>query len=204
LQKIKDKVKNKKVIFWAIVFTIALILSILSLYICQTITLNVEDSRNINSTQNQVTNTKSSQITQFEISIPALDISAPVIPNVDGTNKEDYLSALTKGVAHYEGSGLPGYGGNIFIFGHSSSPETVKGKYDKIFSYINNLNINDEIIVNFNNKVFVYLVSTKKIIKPEDKSVLNQSDTEQVTLMTCWPIGDNTERLVIVAKYKES
>ena len=48
-----------------------------------------------------------------------------------------------------------------------------------------------------------YVVRRKKIIEPEDFSVLQPTgDKETVTLMTCWPLGIGTKRLIVVAERK--
>lgn len=139
------------------------------------------------------------KIKQFEISIPKIGVTAQVVPNVDGSSKEAYNLALKNGVAHFMGTGLPSAGSNIFIFGHSSSIYGT-GKYDKIFAKLNNLTNGDVITLNFNNKAYGYKVVKKKIISAADTSVTAPTDTEQLTLMTCWPVGTNQKRLIVIAK----
>ena len=57
---------------------------------------------------------------EFHLSIPSLEIEAPVIADVDGTDKDSYFTALENGVAQLKGSSKPGEGSNIFIFCHPS------------------------------------------------------------------------------------
>ena len=45
-------------------------------------------------------------------------------------------------------------------------------------------------------------IDRKKIIGGDDTSVLLPTQNEQLTLMTCWPIGASDKRMVIVAKLK--
>jgi len=134
-------------------------------------------------------------ILEPEIIIEKIGVIVPIILNVDGNNKAQYLDNLKRGVAHFVNSSLPGENGNIFIFGHSSSIES--SKYSKIFSRLNDLDINDVLQINYNDQRYTYQVFEKKIISKYDTSVLNKTDKEQLTLMTCWPIGTSLERLVV-------
>jgi len=47
-------------------------------------------------------------------------------------------------------------------------------------------------------------VRKTKIVDPDDFDILNQQgDKETVTLMTCWPLGIGTKRLVVIAERDE-
>ncbi len=138
---------------------------------------------------------------EFTISIKKIDIKAPIITGVNPGNKEAYNQALKNGVVLMDGTPLPGTGsGNTFIFGHSSALE--KSSYDKIFLKLNDLENNDNILINYNSKSYTYKVIDKKIVEKNDLSVLDQTEEERVTLMTCWPIGTDKQRLIIVATRK--
>ena len=65
----------------------------------------------------------------FVLNIEKLKITAPIILNVNGNNKETYNKALEGGVAHLTDSALPGKLGNTFIFGHSSFYAWKPGNY---------------------------------------------------------------------------
>lgn len=139
----------------------------------------------------------------FALSINKLNVSVPVIENVDGTNRAAYDEALTKGVAHYKGTSLPGDGSNVFIFGHSSALDE-NNVYGKIFATLNELADGDDIVIRYNDQIFDYTVTDKKVVMPEDLWVLDQTSTEQLTLMTCWPIGSNEKRLVVIAELNKA
>ena len=57
----------------------------------------------------------------FGIMIPKIGVNAKVVSNVDPFNSLEYLSLLTKGVAHAKGTAYPGSIGNVFLFSHSST-----------------------------------------------------------------------------------
>jgi len=142
------------------------------------------------------------EVKNFTLIIPKLKIKAPIIPRVDGNDKDTYFTALQNGVAHYKGTKLPGEGGNIFIFGHSSYYKSDPGKYKTVFKSLNQLVKGDEIEVDLNDKSYFYLVSDKKFIEPTETSYLANTPSEQLTLMTCWPPGTYEERLIVIAKPK--
>ena len=138
------------------------------------------------------------KIKEFGLKIDKLNILVPIIKDVDGANKTAYNEALKGGVAHFEGTALPGEKGNIFIFGHSSA-EIKVGDYTKIFATLDDLTEGDEIIVYYKNDEHKYKVSEKKIVAATDLSVLNKTKTETLTLMTCWPVGTKDKRLIVRA-----
>jgi sortase A len=141
------------------------------------------------------------QFLAFGIQIDKLGIKAPVMKNVDGSNQKVYDAKLQNGVAQMMGSALPGGKSNIFIFGHSSSSLKADA-YSKIFATLNNLQKNDEIIIFYQTKEYDYFVTSKEIVEKTDVALTYPTKTEQLTLMTCWPIGTADKRLIIIAKPK--
>lgn len=135
----------------------------------------------------------------FGLYIPKISVAVPIVANVDGTNKTAYNKALLSGVAHYRGTALPGENSNIFIFGHSSTWNGV-GDYAEAFAHLNDLERDDQIIIYRQQKENKYLVSKKEIVAADDLSWLEPTKSEQLILMTCWPIGSNLKRLVVIAK----
>ena len=144
-------------------------------------------------------NHKSASLEEFELEIPKLGLTIPVIKNVNGADKSAYNKALLSGVAHYEGTALPGEGSNTFIFGHSSS-EIGSGEYGEIFKDINVLNERDRITVVYDGIIRNYIVIEKRVVEKTEVEVLDPTNEEQITLMTCWPIGTNLKRLIVIAK----
>lgn len=144
------------------------------------------------------TNVNFDQINQFELLIPKINVNVNIVPNVDGQNSNLYKEALKYGVAHYKGTALPASGSNILIFGHSSGIWG-SGDYSKIFSQLDELTDNDDIEINFNNVNYKYHIIDKKIVAANDLSITLPTKREQLTLMTCWPINTNRERLVVIA-----
>jgi len=136
----------------------------------------------------------------FHLVIPVLNIEAPVIADVDGNNKKAYNRALEDGVAQLLGSAKPGESSNIFIFGHSSNYWWNAGNYKKIFATLPNLNIGDEIDLWYNQKEYKYKVTKLKTVLPDNINVTDKTSSEQLSLMTCVPIGTDQKRLIVIAK----
>lgn len=140
----------------------------------------------------------------FHLAIPGLNLDAPVIADVDGSNKEEYFKALENGVAHFRGTAKPGEGSNIFIFGHSSFYKNKPGHYKEIFKNLEQVKSGDEIILWYQKKEFRYQVSEIKVVNPDQVSVLKPTKNEQVSLMTCVPPGTTLKRLIIIAQLAEN
>lgn len=149
-------------------------------------------------------NEKLSENTQsaegFSVQITRINIEAPIVLNVDAANKTEYFKALENGVAHMKGSVLPGEVGNSFIFGHSSFYESSIGNYKDIFKNLNDLEAKDKIFIFSSGKKITFVVEDKKIVKPDDLSVLSNSTDSILTILTCWPVGTTDSRLIIRAK----
>lgn len=123
------------------------------------------------------------------VSIPKINLDAIV---VEGATPRQ----LTKGPAHITETAFPGETGNSVITGHR----------DTFFRHIYELKKGDEIFVRRNGESFKYEVTGKKVVKPEDVSVLNPTPDTQLTLITCYPtyyIGPAPERLVVFSRLVE-
>ncbi len=129
--------------------------------------------------------------------IPKIGVNAPITWN---SPEETVLKDLEKGVAHYQGTALPGENGNVFISGHSSNYWWDKGLYNHVFTLLDKLSMGDRIYVNYNNKPYVYQVESIKTVKPTDITVLNPTDHSVITLMTCTPVGTTLNRLIVQAR----
>lgn len=165
-------------------------------------TQTVADTKkeNSNIATNIEQNATENNLTDFHISIPKINIKAPITANVDATNKTTYNKALESGVVQMKGSAFPGEKSNIFIFGHSSFYESEAGNYKDIFATLNQLKIDDQIFIQYNKKEFIYIVSSIEIVEPSNVAIADPTLEEQLTLMTCWPLNTTDKRYVVIAK----
>lgn len=137
---------------------------------------------------------------KYTLKIEKLNIVTPVVLDVNGADEEAYNKALEGGVAQMQGTAKPFEDGNIVIFGHSSESSKYQGDYGEIFSSLNNLEAGDDIkIIASGGDELIYKVETKEIVMPDDITILDQKNKNRLTLLTCWPIGSNEKRLVIIA-----
>lgn len=141
----------------------------------------------------------------FDISIPKIGAISQVAKNVDPQAKEEYLKVLSSGqVAQARGSALPGdgMGKSIYIFAHSSDQSMASVRNNAVFYLLDLLKNEDQVLVNYQDKNYIYQVVDRKIVGVKETDFLNYSDpgSETLILQTCWPIGTNWKRLLVFAK----
>lgn len=144
----------------------------------------------------------------MHLSIDSIGIeSVRVTPNVESQDEEVYNEYLKNGLAHFKGTPLPGDGGNSFIYGHSAIQSFFSNHQnlaETIFTRLENIEVGDSVSIEKDGKIFKYKVKQKKIVEPDDFSILaSQGERETVTLMTCWPLGIGSKRLIVVAERYE-
>jgi len=136
----------------------------------------------------------------FSLVIPKIEARAKILPNIDASNQNEYLSALKRGVAHAKGTVFPGMRGTIFLFAHSTDSPWNIARYNAVFYLLRELEAGDEIIVFFLEKRFNYRVVEKKIVEPNYTEFFSQKEEEVLVLQTCWPPGTTKKALLIFAK----
>jgi len=122
------------------------------------------------------------------IVIPAINVDAPVVQGDD-------WESLKKGAGHHIGSANPGERGNVVISAHNDI-------YGEIFRDLYKLNVGDEIAVHTQTQVYHYVVEQTRIIEPTEVSVMAPTSTPVLTLITCYPYGIDTHRVVVIAGLK--
>ncbi|MBV9608670.1 MAG: class D sortase [Acidobacteria bacterium] len=121
--------------------------------------------------------------------IPKISLDAMV---VEGTGRKQ----LNLGPGHMTDTPEPGEVGNSVITAHR----------DTFFRHIYELSKGDTVEVRRNGNLYTYEVTGKRIVKPEDLSVLKQTSGRNLTLITCYPtyyIGPAPDRLVVFARMAE-
>ena len=94
--------------------------------------------------------------------------------------------------------------GNAFIYGHSVLPWFFNPKnYKTIFSTLGDLENGDEVLITYNNKQLKYRVEKKVVMAPEDVKPLDEwkpkyLNDSTISLMTCWPAGTKSKRLIVM------
>jgi LPXTG-site transpeptidase (sortase) family protein len=135
------------------------------------------------------------------IVIPKININAPIVfPK--NTDEKNLFKELENGTVHYPGSVNPGKVGNSILLGHSSAYPWYKGQYGSVFSLLNRLDENDEIIIFYKKHKYVYRITHKKIVN--DTAVVNKQESKsQIVLLSCWPVGTTWNRIMIKGELVE-
>jgi sortase A len=118
--------------------------------------------------------------------IPRLGVSAIVM---DGTS----TTTLRRALGHISGTALPGQPGNAGISGHR----------DTFFRPLRNIEPNDVITLTTMRGEYRYRVVSTKVVDPADVAVLDSSENESLTLVTCYPfyfVGPAPKRFIVRAE----
>ena len=119
------------------------------------------------------------------LSIPRVDLSAIVLHGSDD-------QTLRRGPGHLENTAMPGEAGNAVIAGHR----------DTFFRPLRNVRLGDEIFVDTPRGRVEYRVTSLRVVHPRDISVLEPTDDEVLTLITCYPftlLGRAPDRFIVRA-----
>jgi len=139
----------------------------------------------------------------FSISIPDLEITSAIIPNVDPNDPKAYTTALKKGIAHAQGTGLPDqleFSKTIYLFAHSTDAPWNILRYNAQFYALKDAEPGQKIAVTFWGEEYSYTIESKHIIEAQDISYMQaQTDKEQLILQTCYPPGTSEKRLILIA-----
>ena len=123
---------------------------------------------------------------QAVLKIDRLNITAPVYK---GTGRV----TLDRGIGLVESNPLPGEIGNIAISGHR----------DGFFRPLKDIELGDKVSLHTLNGDLHFLVSDVRIVDALDISVLDDTDTTVLTLITCHPfyyVGYAPDRYIVTAK----
>lgn len=135
-----------------------------------------------------------------KVTIPSINVDAPVVYDETSTNEAKVQLALRRGVVHYGNSALPGQVGNIVILGHSSGQAWAPGDYKFVFTLLDKMAVGDRIMLDYKGTRYIYRVAETKVVAPTDISVTHPTTDSQLTLITCTPVGTSKNRRVVVAK----
>jgi len=122
------------------------------------------------------------------IQIPAIDVNAPVLEGDD-------WETLKRGAGHHIGSANPGGRGNCVISAHNDI-------FGEIFRDLPDLGLGDEILVHTASRAHRYVVTQKRVIEPTEVSVMEPTSSPVLTLISCYPYGVDTHRIVVIGELK--
>jgi sortase A len=120
------------------------------------------------------------------IRIASIAVDAPVIEGDD-------WESLKRGAGHHIGSANPGERGNCVISAHNDI-------YGEIFRRLPDVELGDTIEVFTASQVYHYTVTQKRIVEPTEVSVMYPTSTPVLTLISCYPYGIDSHRIVVIAE----
>ena len=105
------------------------------------------------------------------------------------------MALLDKGPVHFQMSDLPSTeSGNVAIAAH-------RGSRWGFFTDLDQLRAGDQLFLDVAGYRFIYEMEWKKIVEPDDWSVIDSTDYPALTLQTCHPKNvRGTHRLIVRAK----
>ncbi len=120
------------------------------------------------------------------IQVPGIGVDAPVVEGDD-------WEPLKQGAGHHIGSANPGESGNCIISAHNDI-------FGEIFRDLPELDLDDAVFVHTASQVYRYVVTQKRFIEPTDVSVMYPTSSPVLTLISCYPYGIDSHRIVVTAE----
>jgi len=122
----------------------------------------------------------------IRVQIPAIGVDAPVVEGDD-------WEPLKQGAGHRIGSANPGESGNCVISAHNDI-------FGEIFRALPDIDLGDDVFVHTASRVYRYVVTQKRIIEPTEVSVMYPASSPVLTLISCYPYGIDTHRIVVIGE----
>lgn len=99
-------------------------------------------------------------------------------------------------IGHHEGTANPGEVGNVVLAAHRDINSA-------LFRDLDRLAPGDDIYVSNALGEYHYTVTESFVVNPNDTAVMDPTGDKRLTLITCTPIGIDTQRLIVVAQLNE-
>ena len=129
------------------------------------------------------------------LEILKIGLTEPIVIPQSGS---DLLESLKNGVVLHPELSRPQEEGTSLIFGHSSDFFWRKGNAKTAFALLSELESNDKISIIYQDKGQNYEVRSIEKLFSWEFDIREYQDNDLI-LMTCWPIGTNLKRLIIIA-----
>lgn len=126
--------------------------------------------------------------------IPTMLLDKPI---VEGKNM---YRALDQGVWRWPDGSTPDKGGNTVLVGHRFTYTQPKG----VFYFLDKVRVGDSVGIVWDNKTYVYRVTSAKVVPPTQTSILDPTEQPTLTMYTCTPLWVPKDRLVITASLESS
>tara|TARA_Y100000310_G_C20475860_1_gene712366 strand:+ start:100 stop:885 length:786 start_codon:yes stop_codon:yes gene_type:complete len=149
-------------------------------------------------------------VQDYNLSIPSIDLEAPVLlPTRKYWNRREWnllekqmQVGLVHGSVAYPHSVRPGERGTFFLAGHSSPPNgfVAGSEYGNIFARVPELEIGDTISLSTDGEAVEYRVRSSEVVPASATEILLQQEDEKVLkIITCFPVGTTKDRMIVTA-----
>ena len=138
-------------------------------------------------------------IPKIWINVHIVNLTNIPIKTIKTANYDKYLY---KWVVKYPYTPDPGTTWNVFIFWHSSYYWWKHNPYGSIFAKIPDLRHQDIIMIQWNWKIYKYQIFKKLVLWPYEVDDVYKKYTngQYLTIMACYPVWTDKQRMVILAK----
>lgn len=143
--------------------------------------------------------------------IPRINVNTPLLQSsfnkhIDEITTADFDKDLFNGVVQYPTTPSAGAGWNTLIFGHTSYESWKNNPYATIFSQLPRLQNGDIMQIIQNGKLYEYEIVGRSIVSPQkvNEEYLKYTDGDYLTLLGCYPIWSDKQRILIIGKLKQS
>ncbi len=135
--------------------------------------------------QDEQVNQENTEEIDGMLSIDKIDLNLPILK---GASKEN----LSISIASLDKTSPVGTEGNYSLAGHRSHT------YGRNFNRLDELDVGDIIEVTTRDNIFKYEITDKLYVQPEETWVLkSEEDQKEITLITCHPMINPDQRLII-------
>lgn len=125
--------------------------------------------------------------TALYVNIPKLNIEQTIVQGAD-------WEALKQGVGQVINGARPGdETGNVVLAAHNDI-------YGELFRNLDELDVGDEFTIRTESNIYTYVITGYDVVEPTQVEVLRNSGIPTATLISCYPHGQNTHRIVIFAE----
>lgn len=124
----------------------------------------------------------------YRLVVPRMQLDVPVYDNDP--------RGLQKGVAHRPDTSTPQVGGNTVLAAHRFTYTNPQGT----FYHLDKLVPGDLVGLVWQGRSYIYAVEASRITGPTDATVEATTSDDRLTLYTCTPLWNPTQRLVVTAR----
>lgn len=126
--------------------------------------------------------------TDNRLVIPKIGVDNQIVEGADE-------KSLNRGIWHFPSSSTPDKGGNTVLTGHRfqylAGPHTLY--------LLDQMAVGDIVMVYWKGVEYDYIIRERKIVNPDQISILDNTAQPQLTIFTCTPLFTTQQRLVLLA-----